>query len=127
MNGWPLFCARAFLLWVNFLPESLDVGERITTAQSWPVWREQALRGSLKDLHFKLANISSVVRYPAEGMAFVFAPICQPDDDEPAATAKPNQRYVKVVTLLIEADEWRVHVVGSMISPASIAKIAYSW
>lgn len=48
VNGWPLFCARTFLLWLNFLPESLDLGWRITTAQSWPEWREQALSGSLK-------------------------------------------------------------------------------
>jgi hypothetical protein len=127
VDGWPLYCTRTFLLWLDFLPESLDLGERITTAEAWPVWRQQALTGTLNNLRAKLGHMSTVVRYPADGMAFVCAPILHPDLDEPAAMSEPTRLYAKVVTLLLEADAWRVHVVGPMIPPAELGKTAYSW
>ena len=65
--------------------------------------------------------------FAAEGMAFVCAPILHRDQDEVAAIAEPTQLYAKVVTLLLEADEWRVHVVGPMIAPAELGKTADSW
>jgi hypothetical protein len=127
VDGWPLFCARTFLLWLDFLPESLEVGERITTAEAWPVWREQASSGALSSLRGKLAHMSTVVRYPADDMAFVYAPILHPQENELAATNGPTRLYAKVVTLLFEGEEWRVHVVGPMVSPAELGKTAYSW
>jgi hypothetical protein len=127
VDGWPSYCARTFLLWLDFLPESLELGGRITTTEAWPVWREQALSGALSHLRQKLAHMSTVVQYPADGMAFVCAPILHPDRDELVVITDPTLLYAKVVTLLLEADAWRVHVIGPMIPPAELGKIAYSW
>jgi hypothetical protein len=121
-----LFTVRAFLHWLEFLPESLGVGEKVTTAAGWPAWRDRAATGDLKRAEVELAD-TALVGYPADGMAYVFATVLLSDRDEPDQAMKSTADDAEVVTLLLEDDEWRIHSVGRMVSPSELGKIAYSW
>lgn len=126
-NGPPLTTVARFLEWLDLLPVALDAGEGIFTPDSWPIWRTSAIDGSLRRLSPELAHVSTKVRYPADGMAYVFAPILHPDQAEAVIIAAEQEAYIHVYTLLLEDDEWRLHSVGKMLSPEELGKTAYSW
>jgi hypothetical protein len=127
-NGPPIVTVLAFRQWLGLLPLALDMGETLFTAAAWPTWRQQATDGTL-DAHFRteLAHWSNKVRYPADDMAYVFAPVLHPDQDEPITITEPQKVYMLVYTLLREDGQWRLHSVGRMIPPADVGKTAYSW
>jgi hypothetical protein len=126
-NGAPFLAARAFKPWIDQLPQSLQAGGSLTTVASWPRWREQALDGSLHRSRSDLAPALSLVRYPADGIAYVIAPRLYPDHDEPVVITQPTQMLSLFFTLLFEDGRWRVHAVGPMVAPSDLGKTAYSW
>jgi hypothetical protein len=122
-GGPPLFTSRAFLYWLKVLAEAVDVGSLVTTAATWPDWRERAVNGELAGLHMALVDASSNVWHPADGMAYVR--VARRRDDSGVDTS--GRIEWDVITLVDDGDEWRVHSVGDMVSPESIGKSAYSW
>jgi hypothetical protein len=126
-GGPPLTVVGAFLRWLELLPVSVDMGERLFTHDSWPIWRESALDGSLRRLIREQTHCSTTVRYPADGMAYVVAPTLHPDQDEAFTVTEEQEMWAHVYTLLHEDGEWRIHSVGGVLSPAQLGKTAYSW
>jgi hypothetical protein len=126
-SGPPLLVVQAFLRWLEILPVAVDVGECLFTPDSWPIWRESALDGSLQRLIRKQTHWSTTVRYPADGMAYVAAPILHPDQDEAVLVTEEQLMPAHVYTLLHEDGEWKIHSVGGALSPAQLGKTAYSW
>jgi hypothetical protein len=118
---------RAFLYWLAALPESLEAGAKVMTSATWPAWRLRATTGDLTSLKAELADVGSEVHYPADGMAYVFALIPESGEHSEAAQADPNPTEGRAITLLFEGEEWRVHSVGPMVTPAELAKVPYSW
>jgi hypothetical protein len=126
-GGAPMAAAHAFNEWVRGLPSNLDAGEELVTRASWPTWRQAAAEGSLTRLGQELTHLSTTIRYPAVEMAYAFAPIMHPDQDEPIAIEGKQSMWINVITLLLEDEQWKVHQVGEMLPPAAIGKTAYSW
>jgi hypothetical protein len=127
VGGPAIFTVRAFKYWLDQLPDSLQVGERVTTEASWPAWREQARRGELEHLRVDLTHTSTKVRCPAQGMAYVFASRLSLQGGEDVMTLDPTELDGSVITLLLEADEWRVHSSGDVVEPIDLGLTAYSW
>jgi hypothetical protein len=104
-----------------------EVRERVTK-ESWPDWQEAVSRGFPAQFLNQLTGHMSKVRFPADGMAYVFYPITHPDQDEPIPIDKPQKVYLNFVTLLLEDHQWRVHDVGPvMIPPQDLGRQPYSW
>jgi hypothetical protein len=122
-GGPPLFTSRAFLYWLSVLPDAVNVGSLVMTAGVWPDWRERAVSGELAGLQIELTDASNDVWYPADGMAYVRAALRQSEVDG----ARGMYSDGDVITVILDDDEWRVHSIGEMVSPASLEQIAYSW
>jgi hypothetical protein len=75
----------------------------------------------------EITHYSSQVRYPADGMAYVFCPILHPDETEGLLIESPQPMWLNVLTLLQVGGKWLVHQAGPMIPPADLGKVAYSW
>jgi hypothetical protein len=72
--------------------------------------------------------MSTKVRHPADGMAYVICVIAHPDQDEPFTIDKPTPVPAHVITLLEEDGQWKVHRVGGdAVPPRELGKKAYSW
>jgi hypothetical protein len=121
----PYVTARAFTEWANGKLGTCEDGANVTTTTSWPIWRDLAIGGKLKDALREVTHFSTKVRYPADGMAYVFAPIVHPDQDEPFLFTEPTSTYLNVFTLVLEDDLWKVHQFGVMLPPAELGKEAY--
>jgi hypothetical protein len=126
-EGAPYFVAMAFTDWANGKRGTLEDGANVTTSTSWPIWRALAVEDELKDALREVTHFSNKVRYPADGMAYVFAPIVHPDQNEPILFMGPTKTYLNVFTLVLEDGVWKVHQFGAMLPPADIGKDAYSW
>ena len=126
VGGAPLAVVNAFLEWFALLPLSVDMGQPLFTHDSWSTWRASSLDGSLRRLIREQTHFSTTVRYPADGMAYVAAPVLHPDQEAVTITEE-RQIWAHVYTLLHEDGEWRIHSVGAALSPAQLGKIAYSW
>jgi hypothetical protein len=105
----------------------LNEVRELVTVSSWLAWRELLQhgldRGFLTELHGHMPK----VRFPADGMAYVFIPVTHPDQDEPIVFDKPQAVPMNVVTLLEERGVWRVHAVGGMVPPQDLGRTPYSW
>lgn len=126
-GGEPLAAVYAFWQWMEGLPWFLEVGEELTSAASWPNWREQATPTAVHQMRSDLAHVSSLVRYPADDMAYVLAPVLHPDQDEAVLITEPTPMYTYFFTLLFEEGKWKVHSIGPMVDPEVVGKVAYSW
>lgn len=60
-------------------------------------------------------------------MAYVFCPAMQPEEEEPELVEAPTALPMRVITLLDQGGQWKVHQVGPMVPPASVGRVAYSW
>ena len=131
VNGAPLRTAEAFRNWVDGLPASLDAGSTLTTETAWPIFRRQAFEGTLSRIRPELFHMSSKVRYPAEGMAYVLCPVLHPDQDEIVVFDASEIVSIStlVFTLVLERGEWRIFALGldTPVPPADVGKTAYSW
>lgn len=125
--GAPLVAALRFIEWARQLPASIDDGSTLTTEASWSRWREQASDGTLTRWVTSGWGWSVKVRYPADGMAYVFCPHMHPEETEPVLIAARTAMKLDVITLLDEDGEWRVHSVGQMVPPSEVRRAAYSW
>lgn len=74
-----------------------------------------------------MSHLSTKVRYPADGMAYVFAPVLHPDQHEDVRCMMATRIHAKIFTLLFEHGVWRIHDIGRMLPPAELGKTAYSW
>jgi hypothetical protein len=126
-GGEPYVVAIAFGQWAAGDVGSVEDGAHLTTSVSWPIWRDSAVSGALKDFVREVTHYSTMVRYPADGMAYVIAPITHPDHTESFLIMEPAQIHANTFTLLLEDGTWRVHQVGQPLSPAEVGKDAYSW
>jgi hypothetical protein len=127
VGGQPLDVVADLLEWLDRLPGSLDDGEAIMTRASWQRFRQQALAGETQHVAVHLANLSTTVRYPADGMAFVIAPRLHPDQDEAIQFPADTEIFATCVTLLHEEGAWKIQKIGLPVSPADVGKEAYSW
>jgi hypothetical protein len=99
----------------------------LVTASSLQTWANAFRKGFTPQFLNELNHTSTKVRYPADGMAYVFVLVTHPDHTEPFVIDKPTPHPMNVVTLIEEGGQWRVHQVGVMASPAQVGKTAYSW
>lgn len=127
VNGAPLKTAVAFRDWIDGLPAALDAGATLTTEAAWPTFRRQALDGSLSRARLELFHMSTTVRYPADGVAYVASPVLHPDQSEVVVVTEPTTIFALIFTLVLERGEWRIVSVGEMVPPAELGKTAYSW
>jgi hypothetical protein len=77
------------------------------------------------------------VRYPADGMAYVFCPQASRDLEgllgtmtssaEPYLVGSPRPATVTLITLVLRRGRWLVHAIGPMVAPADLGLKAYSW
>jgi hypothetical protein len=128
-NGPPLHVAAKFLELLK-APNStkrLDEIRALVTAESWPIWKASIQAGLPAPFLNELNHVSHKVRYPADGMAYVFCLTTHPDHTESFVVEGPTAALMHPITLLEEAGEWRVHQVGELPSPASLGKVAYSF
>lgn len=128
-NGAPLKVAAKFLDLMKSGNTSARVRELsgLATTASLPTWIAAFKAGFSQPYLNELNLLSERVRYPADGMAYVFCLIAHPDQTERMSIGGPTYAWMHVVTLLEEEGEWRVHQVGEMASPAQVGKTAYSW
>lgn len=73
-----------------------------TTSACWPISRQAAERGELRQLALDTIHWSTTVRYPADGMAYVVSPRTHPDHTEEIRIDQPAVIDVSVFTLLFE-------------------------
>lgn len=123
--GQPYITTMAFNAWAKGKAGRLEDGANVTTSASWPNCRAMAIDDKLKDALREVRHFSTTVRYPADGMAYVVAPIVHPDQDEPFEMA--GKAYMNFFTLVLENGVWKVHKVGAMVPPSDLGKGAYSW
>lgn len=106
----------------------LDEVEKRVTKESWTAWRQAVSRGFASPFLNELTGHLSKVRFPADGMAYVFFPITHPDQNESILIDKPQKMYINFVTLLVEDREWRIHDIGPMmVPPQDLGRQPYSW
>ena len=117
----------AFGEWLDIFASDIEAGRSLVTAESWPLWEAAARDGSLKHLAVEVTHYTSQVRYPADGIAYVFCPILHPDETEGHLIESPQPMWLNVLTLLQVEGKWLVHQAGPMIPPAELGKVAYSW
>jgi hypothetical protein len=129
-GGKPLDVASSFI----DLLKSDDVKGRLTelksmvSAASWPTWGRTIREGGVDSRHLlQYTHVSTTVRYPADGMAFVVWPVTHPDHTEAFVIEETRAIYANIVTLVLEEGEWKVHQIGEIVSPAALGKLAYSW
>jgi putative PIN family toxin of toxin-antitoxin system len=125
--GLPLVAALQFLEWMHQLPANAGAGAELTTRDSWPNWVQAASDGTLTRWIEAGWGWSTKVRYPADGMAYVFCPASHPDQTEPVLIEGPTAMRLEVITLFDEDGQWKVHALGAMVPPADVGRIAYSW
>lgn len=125
--GPPLAAALQFIEWARQLPANRDAGEALTTSESWPHWQAQTADGTLTAWVTSGWGWSPKVRYPADGMAYVFCPHMHPEKSEPILIPGPAVMKLEVITLLDEDGHWKVHSLGAMVPPADLGRTAYSW
>jgi hypothetical protein len=112
--------------------QGMDISSRIgelrgrVTQESWPSWRDVATAGFDIPWLNELRGCLPKVRFPADGIAYVFCPIVHPDQTEPV-TLGHQQIYMHVVTLVGDRGVWRVVGVGPMIPPQDLGRRPYSW
>jgi hypothetical protein len=126
-GGQPYVVAQAFVDWARGDVGGLEDGANITTSITWPTWRAMAITGELKDALRQVNHWSTTVRYPADDMAYVIAPILHPDQDETVYFNEPMQMLMNTFTLILDGGTWRVHCVGAPLSPADFGSEPYSW
>jgi hypothetical protein len=126
-GGQPYVVARAFVAWARGDMGSLEDGANVTTSLSWPIWRAMAINGELKGALREVSHWSTTVRYPADDMAYVIAPILHPDQDETVYFAEPMQIPMNTFTLILDGGTWRVHQFGAALSPVDFGSEPYSW
>jgi hypothetical protein len=128
-NGAPLKRAGDFLSLMKDEDPAKHLAEvkGLVTKASLPAWTSAFRKGFRLPYLNELNLVSTKVRYPADGMAYVFCLIAHPDQDEPITVEGPTQAWMHVVTLLEEDGEWKVHQIGEMASPEQVGKKAYSW
>jgi hypothetical protein len=126
-EGTPYFVAMTFTDWAKGKRGTLEDGANMTTSTSWPIWRALAVEDKLKDALREVTHFSNKVRYPADGIAYVLAPIVHPDQDEPVLIVGPMRIPLNVFTLVLEDGVWKVHQFGAMLPPAELGKRPYSW
>jgi len=98
------------------------------TASSWSKWEADIQAGLPTPWLNQLLHMSTRVRYPAEGMAYVVCVIAHPDQDEPFTIEKEGLFPAHVITLLWEQEAWKVHQVGGdAVPPHAVGKKAFSW
>jgi hypothetical protein len=121
--------AQFFLRWLRDPHRTAAEGQTLTTLESWPTWDRFTRAPSQDELQMVryLSLFSQQVRYPADGMAYVFCPITHADQDEGFVFTEQSLAWVNVVTLLLRAGEWKVHQVGEMLDPSAVGLKAYSW
>lgn len=124
---------EAAVAFVQLLKEP-DISDRLeefrgrVTKERWPAWQEAVSRGFAVPFLNELTGHLSKVRFPTDGMAYVFYPITHPDQAESVLIDKPQQMYTNFVTLLLEDGEWRVHDIGpTLVSPQDLGRQPYSW
>ena len=124
---------EAALRFVSLLKEP-DISNRVSdfkelvTRETWPAWHKALRRGFAAPFLNQFTGHLSKVRFPADGMAYVFFPITHPDQTESILIDKPQQMYINFVTLLLEDGEWRIHGVGpTMVPPQDLGRQPYSW
>jgi hypothetical protein len=96
------------------------------TDESWPKWRDVVIAGFDIPWLNELRGCLPKVRFPADGMAYVFCPIIHPDQTEPVAFGH-QQIHMHVVTLVEERHAWRIVDIGPMIPPQDLGRQPYSW
>ena len=129
-GGKPLEVAKNFvqLLRSDDVVARLDEVKNMVTAASWPIWQRIIREGGVDPHHLlQFTHWSQTVRYPADGMAFVTCPITHPDHTEEFVIEQPAQIWANIVTLVLEAGDWRVFQIGEIVSPAAVGMQAYSW
>ena len=110
------------------LPRRRDDLRRLVTARSWPQWEARVRAGFDRRLLQQLTHVSTKVRYPAPGMAYVFCLSTHPDQDEPLLIHVEQQGWRQVITLLEEGGEWRAHRLGDeLVPPSAVGLAPYSW
>lgn len=60
----------------------------------------------------ELSHVHTVPLYPDDGVADVYYPVAHPDQDESIPVRDGEPWHVRVVRLLLEDGEWRVHRIG---------------
>jgi hypothetical protein len=68
-----------------------------------------------------------MVRYPADGMAYITLARLHPDQTDPVLVSGPTALVADIVTLVAEDGVWKVHAVGEMVPPGALGITAYSW
>lgn len=72
-------------------------------------------------------GVSTTVRHPGPGMAYVLLPHLHPDQDEAFVIEKETLKPVTWVTLLYDddAEDWRIHQVGEAVRPEDLGISPY--
>jgi hypothetical protein len=100
----------------------------VCTSQSLVTW-ERFFKDEWKHEAWiqKALACSTLVRHPAQGMAFVFFLVAHPDQTEPFTIERETLASVQVLTLVYdhEIHDWRVHALGAMVSPSDLGLVAF--
>lgn len=127
-NAAPLEIATRFVELIKTKDAGqIDQLSGLVTASSLPAWTEAFRKGFPAQFLNELNHTSTKVRYPADGMAYVFVLVTHPDHTETFVIDKPTPHQMNVITLIEERGKWRVHQLGQMATPAQVGKTAYSW
>jgi hypothetical protein len=129
-EGGPAFeTSVRFVIWLQDPTRDVAYGKAMTTHVSWPNWQRLVDSPTTDELQAmgELTHVSQRVRYPADGMAYVYFHITHPDQDEVYFITEASRAWVHVFTLLLMDGEWKVHQLGEELPPADLGVEAYSW
>lgn len=127
--GAPVHAVQRFDAWVQVLPDSVELGAELVTHASWSMFRRQAMDSTLSEYWSQVHQISRLVRYPADDIAYVVAPATPHSEgaglrliDDVALASTDGV----IITLVREENQWRVHAVGQAVWPTNLGKQPYS-
>lgn len=124
--GAPFQITMKFVDWLRAGAVPSEEGSALTTEESWSIW-STLTTGEKRQLVARLSHVSSRVRHPAEGIAYVFCPTLHPDYTEAIIIDRPQPADLDVISLLWRGGRWRVHQVGEMLDPRTVGVEPYSW
>jgi putative PIN family toxin of toxin-antitoxin system len=118
--------ACQFVVQLQRLPRGRAELARIVAPERWRNFQEAIGSGVIAETTTNLAGLSRTVRYPAEGMAYVFG-VAQPHPDqvEPVEIFGPALVRGAVITLLSRDGRWVVYGAGLIVAPAEVGLTAY--
>lgn len=126
-QGGPAFdAASRFVHYARGLPRSRTQLVALVAQEVWSDFQTAIASGTMAKALTNLAALSRTVRYPADGVAYVFGvPQAHPEEPAPPDLYAPAAMVGAVITLQRRNGHWLIRAVGPAVPPSELGAEAY--